>query len=447
MALARLALVVVTGTTLLGLACGGGGGGGTGPTRTLAKALAPNGDNQVGNADQALANSLAVIVRDPSGTPVADIAITWAVPVGGGGGTVNHPPSAKTGADGIARASLTLGHDSVSQKVTASAAGLSGSPVTFNETARIQGATQIALAPTNSGNGQTDTVLAPLGLPYRVRLTDENNASVQGVLVNWSVPGLPGQQGSVSSSSSTTDDAGIAFVNRTLGSAAGTQTASASVKGLIGSPVTFTATANAGHATQIARNGGDNQVGPINTALPVPHSVIVKDAYGNPVKDTTVNWLVGAGGGSVNPTSNKTGSDGIASSTRTLGPTPGTQTDTAKAAGLTPVVFTVTAVTASATATVQVGGDLYSVFFRSVRNGSQNPAVDTVAVGGTVTWNWVGSLPHGVESLGQPSFTSSALKTGAGNSYMFTFTAAGTYAYDCLNHGVLMTGRVVVKEP
>jgi plastocyanin len=97
---------------------------------------------------------------------------------------------------------------------------------------------------------------------------------------------------------------------------------------------------------------------------------------------------------------------------------------------------------ASATAAVTVG----DIFFRSGHNGSSNPAVDTVAVNGTVTWTWATteSLPHSVQSLGLPSFTSSGIQTGSGNTYNFTFTAPGTYQYDCAVHGSMMTGTIVV---
>ena len=79
-------------------------------------------------------------------------------------------------------------------------------------------------------------------------------------------------------------------------------------------------------------------------------------------------------------------------------------------------------------------------------NGSSNPAVDTVAVGGTVTWTWATTeaLPHSVQSTGTPSFTSSGIQTGPGNTYQFTFTTAGTYQYDCAVHGQMMTGTIVV---
>lgn len=82
--------------------------------------------------------------------------------------------------------------------------------------------------------------------------------------------------------------------------------------------------------------------------------------------------------------------------------------------------------------------------FVSSHNGSRNPAVDTIAVGGTVTWTWAGSLPHSVESMGSSSFTSSDVKTGSG-SYAVKFTTPGTYQYDCAVHGTAMTGTIVVQ--
>ncbi len=82
--------------------------------------------------------------------------------------------------------------------------------------------------------------------------------------------------------------------------------------------------------------------------------------------------------------------------------------------------------------------------FVSSHNGSQNSAVDTIPVGGTVTWTWTGSLPHSVQSVGSSSFSSSGLKTGSG-TYAVRFTAPGTYQYDCAVHGTAMTGTIVVQ--
>jgi len=63
------------------------------------------------------------------------------------------------------------------------------------------------------------------------------------------------------------------------------------------------------------------------------------------------------------------------------------------------------------------------------------------------TWTWVntGAMPHSVQSTGTTAFTSSTLKTGNGQTYQFQFTQAGTYTYNCAEHGNGMTGRIVVR--
>src|SRR5438128_7834626 len=82
--------------------------------------------------------------------------------------------------------------------------------------------------------------------------------------------------------------------------------------------------------------------------------------------------------------------------------------------------------------------------FVSGHNGSSNAAVDTIAIGGTVTWAWTGSLPHSVQSVGSPSFASSSTMTGSG-TYAVGFDAPGRYQYECAVHGQLMTGTIVVR--
>lgn len=93
-------------------------------------------------------------------------------------------------------------------------------------------------------------------------------------------------------------------------------------------------------------------------------------------------------------------------------------------------------------AQVSVGND----FFRSV-NGSQNPAVDTIDAGGTVTWTWSAAGSHTVQSTGIPPavFRNSVVMSQAGDSYAVTFNQPGTYDYDCAIHGAAMTGRIVVR--
>ncbi len=408
--------------SVLEFACGGDGGTPPGPTLTVEKAPT-SGDSQVGDAGQPLLTPLAVLVKE-NGSPKAGVNIAWTVTVGGGSVS---PGTSATGSDGIASTVLTAGLDSVVQRVTAANATLMGSPLTFNATGRIQGATQIALAPATSGNGQTDTVLSALANPYRVILRNETNAPVAGVDVVWSVPG---GQGSVSPATSTSDPSGIAAASRTLGSTAGSQTATASVRGLIGSPVVFTAMATAGDAFQIAANAGSGSH-VINSTFLL--GVIARDKYGNPRSGVPVSWAVQTGTGSVNPTRDTTGADGVALTTRTLGPTPGIYSDTAHASGLhdSLVVFTVTATAAATTADVSIGNNFFS------------PPSVTIAVGGQVTWTWNSAgVSHNVTftTPGAPASCGTA-NTGTCTK---TFSAAGTFNYTCTLHGN-MDGSVTVQ--
>jgi hypothetical protein len=99
-------------------------------------------------------------------------------------------------------------------------------------------------------------------------------------------------------------------------------------------------------ATAIASAGGNGQTGTVGLALPSPLVVAVTDANNNPVPGVSVTWQAAQGGGSVSSETTESGSDGRASVTRILGPTPGEQTTTATVSGLegSPVTFVTTAI-------------------------------------------------------------------------------------------------------
>lgn len=94
-----------------------------------------------------------------------------------------------------------------------------------------------------------------------------------------------------------------------------------------------------------------------------------------------------------------------------------------------------------AAAAVAVG----NIFFRSDRNATANPAVDTIQAGGSVTWTWVAAGLHSVESAGGPGFPASDELAAAGSQVTLKFDTPGTYTYFCGIHGDAMTGRVVVE--
>lgn len=97
-----------------------------------------------------------------------------------------------------------------------------------------------------SGDAQSATTGAALAAPVKVRVTASDAVPVEGVSVTFGV-----LEGAVGAASVLTDANGEASTSWTLGPSVGTQTLTASVAGLAGSPVSFTATATSGAAVAL----------------------------------------------------------------------------------------------------------------------------------------------------------------------------------------------------
>lgn len=295
------------------------------------------------------------------------------------------------------------------------------------------GGPSLAIAKSGAPNGdaQTATVATAVADSLRV-LVQEDGLPKAGATVSWNTT-----SGAVSPASVQTDGAGLAATRWTLGQVAGAQTARATLGGASGSPVTFSATGTAGAAAALTLNAGSGQVALINQAFTAPLTVKVADQFGNGISGVTVNWAVQSGSLGINGgATSATNATGIASNTISAGATAGAgliRATTASVAGAN-VDFSLTAYRAIVAATI-------TTTFRSRRNNTVNPAIDTVQAGQAVLWTVDGG--HTVESLGVPSFTSSGTLT-TGQTYTVTFNNAGTYQYDCAIHGALMTGTVVV---
>jgi len=200
-------------------------------------------------------------------------------------------------------------------------------------------------------------------------------------------------------------------------------------------------------ATAIAPAGGDGQMAGVGSSVPQPPSVLATDVFGNPVPGVGVTFAIASGGGTVDGAAQTTGSDGIAAvASWTMGNAPGPNTLSATSASLagSTVTFNATATPIATAVTVEVRND----FFRSLRNGSGGSSTflasyarDTIAVGGTVTWVWVGQN-HNVT----PAFSGSSL-SGTQNAPFtlgpITFTSPGTYTYRCTNHSQLLGDLIV----
>lgn len=176
----------------------------------------------------------------------------------------------------------------------------------------------IALDPLRSGDGQAGKVAQQLPQGLRVLVT-RNGLPTEGVEVSWAVSPGDGAIGAVSTSGAD----GIATGLWTMPTTSGARTATATLAGAIGSPLTFHATAVAGPATSFDIQAGNNQSVPAGTPASEPLAVRLQDQYGNPVPGSSVTWALLSGSATLSAASTDTDAGGSATVSVTAGPTPG----------------------------------------------------------------------------------------------------------------------------
>ena len=393
----------------------GGDGGGTGPSPNSITKTA--GDAQVAPAGTALPESLAVTVKDQSGAVLPGVSVTFAVT--SGGGSVS-PGSRVTDAAGIAKTRRTLGPGAGTQLVTASAGSVT--PVQFTAVSQINGAVNVA----NTTTGPlTDTVGAVRAESLTVLVTDQNATPVPGIAVGWTSVG-----GSVSSASVPTSAAGLSKVRFTYGTVATSQSATATVTGLVGSPVAISLNATAGTAVSIVKTLNDGGTAPPSGS--VTYTVQSRDSHGNAKGGVTIDWAVLSGGGTITPPQNTTAVNGNASAARTLGAGLGAQTATASAAALPGAPVDTFTTTAAIITTVEVSDFQFAP-----------STLSSIPSGTTITWAWQGTTAlHNVtfDAIGGQPANITNRTSGTGTA---TFNTAGTFPYHCTNHPQ-MTGSVQV---
>ena len=291
--------LVVTSPAISGASVTFQAAGGAGPAANIA---AFSGNGQTGTAGGNVPNPPKVKVTDANGNFVAGVTVTFAA--GSGSGTVTGG-SAVTDAAGIATVgSWKLGTTPGQQTLTAAAAGLAGSPVTFTAT---------AVAPVPSalagfaGNNQTTRPGTPVPILPAFIVTDPAGIPVPGVTVSFTITA---GGGTLTSATSVTNTDGIATVGWTLGSALGTNSLQASIPGI--PAVTFNATAAALPPSAIAINGGDGQSVNAGQPVPVAPAVKVTDVEGVGVPGVSVTFSIRSGGGSLTGASVVTNAQGIA---------------------------------------------------------------------------------------------------------------------------------------
>ncbi|MES2305875.1 MAG: Ig-like domain-containing protein [Gemmatimonadota bacterium] len=240
----------LTALLLVGAACNSG----TDANSDVVIAAA-GGNQQTGVTGAALATPLKVKAVDGLGAPLTGIVIDWSVQSGGGSVT---PSTSTTDANGFATATLTLGAAAGSTVVKATQRGSSAS-VLFSATSELPITVRIF-----QGNNQSGTAGQPLNSQLRVQVLENGLAISPSRTVQWAAT-----SGGVtfSSAASTTDAAGIANVNATLGNGNGVQTATATLEGT-SSTVTFTFNSFASTSNPI-----------LTATVPIPANYGIHDTY------------------------------------------------------------------------------------------------------------------------------------------------------------------------
>jgi hypothetical protein len=298
-----------------------------------------------------------------------------------------------------------------------------------------------ALSPVSAAT-QSGTVGSAALAPPVVRVLDQRSQPMAGVAVTFAVTA---GGGSVSAASATTGASGNASAGAwTLGTVAGTNTVTATAGSL---QTAFTATAGAAELVALQKVGGDNQSAVVGTALADSLAVRAVDAFGNPVPDQSVTFGVTSGGGTLSAGAATTSAAGTAKVRLTLGTTPGPNSVTATARGVS-ALFTATASAGPPATLTKAAGDNQSATPGSllpvrpavrVADSFGNPIAGvavTFAVtggGGSVIPGVAGTDAAGLASVGWtlgPAFGTNTLSATAASLPAVTFTATAQQNQD-----------------
>jgi alpha-tubulin suppressor-like RCC1 family protein len=238
-----------------------------------------------------------------------------------------------------------------------------------------------------------DTLPAPLA----VVMKDDAGNPVPGYAVRWTTTG-----GTISTAADTTDATGISQVGLILPAVAGPVTVTATVDGF--APVEL-------HAVSAAGMGvaeGDGQMGATGSVLATPLTILMTDNVGDPVVGYPVTWETSSG--TITPLADTTGADGRVAAILTLPADAATVTVTARAEGMSDVVFSVAATPTGA-----------PLVFRYVNAGAYHGCAITTTET-SVCWGF-----NEDGEAGTGSFSTIAPMTRVSSNRTVRVTSAGRY--------------------
>ena len=310
-----------------------------GPAANLVLA---SGGGQTGPISTALPSPVIAMVTDIGGNGVAGKTVTFAT----ANGTVT-PASGVTNALGQVSTSWTLGATLGAQTMTATSAGLAGSPLTINATATAGGAGGPA-ATLLFTTGPTTALAGASNAPAIIVQARDAGAGLATTFtgnVTLAIGTNPGTS-TIGGTVTVAAVGGIAtFPNITLNKTGIGYTLTATSGALpVATSGTFNITPAA--AANLTITAGNSQSANALSVLPTPLTVTVTDAFTNTVPGVAVGFAITTGGGSLGTTAAVTNAAGQATSVWTLGGLAGAQTVTVTSAGLagSPAVFTATGI-------------------------------------------------------------------------------------------------------
>jgi Bacterial Ig-like domain (group 1) len=385
-----------------------------------------SGDGQAGVISAGLPLPFVVRVTDAFTNPVPGVTVNWAIASGGGALSA---PSAVTDALGNASVTLTTGAVTGASTVTATVAGLTGSPVTFTTTVTAGAAASLAITSGPIGAQVAGVPLAPVVLEAR----DAGGNLVTGftgqVVARAELGGVDVDSAQVSAVAGVASFVGESFET------AGTYLIRFSAAGLTDavSNTFVVAPAAAAAMTLIA---GNAQSGVVSTALADSVAFRLTDAFGNPVPNVGWTIAVTGGGGSVSPAGGNTDAAGEFRTHWTLGAAVGAQSINAFVTAQPTILAGATATATSGAATQLVitsaplgtriaGAGTYDLVLEA-RDAAGNLVTSFIGdvVGRIDTGPFIGSDSSVAAAVGGIA-TFSTQPIELAGTYTLRFTAAG----------------------
>src|SRR5216683_3309672 len=411
------------------------GCGGTGPAGPTTSAIAPvSGNAQSGTVGQALSQPLAVRVTDQAGAGVSGVQVSWAVTTGAGSLAAS---STISDAQGQASVMWTLGTTAGTNTVTATASGLTGSPVTFTATGIAGPASALVF----SGQPATTPTGAPIIPAVQVTAQDAhgNRATSFTGSVTVAIGSNP-SGGALAGTTTVAAAAGVAtFSNLDVDKAGTGYTLTAGANGVTGATsASFNITAVATMLVFTVQPSSAAPDAPITPAV----KVTAQDAGGNAVTSFTGSVTVAIGtnpsGGTLSGTTSVAAVNGVATFPTLSIDRPGTG-------------FTVSATSGALAGATSAPFDILLTFAAVSAGSSHTCGVTTGGAAYCWGWNGAGQLGDGTTTnravpgtvLGGLTFAT--LTAGLNHSCGVT-TAGAAYCWGQNSHGQLGDGTTTGRN-